>query len=191
MRPITRSPTPNSQWEELTQTQPDLAQLEKTEAHLDLVLLALEALAGIGADAMLQAARQLNLESRVPDHMALWQQPSNNLLLGEAGRKKLDVEAARSLVLINCYLAKQHQELIRRAVTLLEQQAANNRNPHDVALLGDYIDAFSRSYQRFFNADNSKDRLTTLALKLLIELLFYSSPSGHRHLWSALLDRSV
>ena len=32
--------------------------------------------------------------------------------------------------------------------------------------------------------------LSQLALKLLIDLLFYSSPSGHRRLWLALLDRS-
>jgi len=35
----------------------------------------------------------------------------------------------------------------------------------------------------------STDVLTQLALKLLIDLLFYSGPSGHRRLWLALLDR--
>jgi hypothetical protein len=41
------------------------------------------------------------------------------------------------------------------------------------------------------DAENLSAReLTNLALKLLIDLLFYSSPGGHRRLWLALLDRA-
>lgn len=183
-----------AQWEELSQTKPNLVQLDNIKAQLDLVLLALEALAGIGSEAMLQAATQLNLESKVPDRVALWRlRQSNPLRKGEGGRKKLDVEEAQSLVLISCYLAKQHQELIRRAVALLEQVAENNREPHQVALLGDYIDAFSNTYQERMEEDDlvSTDVLTQLALKLLVDLLFYSGRGGHRRLWLALLDRSA
>ncbi len=36
----------------------------------------------------------------------------------------------------------------------------------------------------------SPEMLTQLALKLLIDLLFYSGPNGHRRLWLALLDRA-
>jgi hypothetical protein len=110
----------------------------------------------------------------------------------QGGRKKLDVEEARSLVLIICHLAKQHQELIRRAVALLEQLSEQNREPHQASLLGDYLDAFSNTYQeRMDEGENvSTDSLTHLALKLLIDLLFYSSPNGHRRLWLALLDRA-
>ncbi len=193
MHSSAHSPTPTSQWEELTHTKANPAQLDNIKAQVDLVLLALEALAGIGSEAMLQAANQLNLESKVPDRVALWRlRQSNPLRKGEGGRKKLDVEEARALVLISCYLAKQHQELIRRAVALLEQVAENNGEPHRAALLGDYLDAFSNTYQeRMEIQDNvSTDVLTTLALKLLIDLLFYSGPGGHRRLWLALLDRS-
>lgn len=181
-----------AQWEELTHTELIPAQLDNIKAQLDLILLALEALAGIGSEAMLQAAAQLNLESRVPDRVALWRlRQSNPLRKGEGGRKKLDVEEARSLVLISCYLAKQHQELIRRAVALLEEVVENNREPHQFALLGNYLDAFSNTYQERMEDDNvSGDVLTQLALKLLIDLLFYSGPRGHRRFWLALLDRS-
>ncbi len=192
---MAKSPPPTPQWEELIYTKPDPAQLDKIKAQLDLVLLALKALTGIGPEAILQAATHLNLESRVPALVALWQQqPSNSLHQGEAGQQKLDVETARTLVLISSYLAKQHQELIRRAVTLLEQQAANNRDPHDVALLGDYINTFSQIYQeRWLDAEKiiSMDVLHKVALKLLVELLFYSAPGGHRRLWLVLLDRLV
>ena len=193
MHSSAHSPIPTPQWEELNQTKPNPAQLDNIKTQLDLVLLALEALAGIGSEAMLQAATDLNLESKVPDRVALWRlRQSNPLRKGEGGRKKLDVEEARSLVLISCYLAKQHQELIRRAVALLEQVAQNNSEPHKAALLGDYMDAFTNTYQERMEEDDqiSTDVLANLALKLLIDLLFYSGPGGHRRFWLALLDRS-
>ncbi|NJM62454.1 MAG: DUF3038 domain-containing protein [Oscillatoriales cyanobacterium RU_3_3] len=180
-------------WEELTQKAPEPTQLDNIKAQLDLVLLALEALAGIGSEAMLRAAAELNLESIVADRVSLWRlRQSSPLRKGQGGRKKLDVEEARAIVLICCHLAKQHQALIRRAVALLEQMSEQNREPHTVALLGDYIDSFSNTYgERMEDAENLASReMTGLALKLLIDLLFYSSPGGHRRLWLALLDRA-
>lgn len=177
----------------LAQT-PAPEQLDNIKAQLDLVLLALEALAGIGSEAMLQAVAQLNLDTKVTDRVTLWRlRQSSPLRKGSGGRKKLDVEEARSLVLISCHLAKQHQELIRRAVALLEQVSEQNRPPHKVALLGDYIDNFSNTYQERMQEveETSPDLLTHLSLKLLIDLLFYSGPGGPRRFWLALLDRSV
>ncbi|MEH2295477.1 DUF3038 domain-containing protein [Nostoc sp.] len=195
MHSATNSATPNSQWEDLIKLPaPNTVQWDNIKTQLDLVLLALETLTGIGSEAMLSAATDLNLESRVPDRVALWRlRQSNPLRKGQGGRKKLDIEEARSLVLITCYLAKQHQELIRRAVGLLEQMAENNREPHQAALLGDYIDAFCNTYQERMEEDEqiSTDLLTNLALKLLVDLLFYSAPGGHRRLWLALIDRST
>jgi hypothetical protein len=195
MHSATNSATPNSQWEDLIKLPaPNSVQWDNIKTQLDLVLLALETLTGIGSEAMLSAAIDLNLESRVPDRVALWRlRQSNPLRKGQGGRKKLDVEEARSLVLIICHLAKQHQELIRRAVGLLEQMAENNQEPHQTALLGDYIDAFCNTYQERMEEDEeiSTDLLTHLALKLLVDLLFYSAPGGHRRLWLALIDRST
>jgi hypothetical protein len=187
---ITKSP-----WEDLSSL-PDanIIQWENIKTQLDLVLLALETLTGIGSEAMLSAAVSLNLESKIPDRVALWRlRQSNPLRKGQGGRKKLDVEEARSLVLIICYLAKQHQELIRRAVGLLEQLTANNQQPHQTALLGDYIDGFCNTYQERMAEEEttSTDLLTRLSLKLLINLLFYSAPGGHRRLWLALIDIST
>ncbi|WP_009633655.1 DUF3038 domain-containing protein [Synechocystis sp. PCC 7509] len=180
-------------WDELNRAQPDSIQLDNIKTQIDLVLLALESLAGIGSEAMLQAASALNLESKIPDRVTLWRlRQSNPLRKGEGGRKKLDIEEARSLVLISCYLAKQHQELIRRGIDLLEQAAQNDSEPHKTALIGDYLDAFNNIYLERMEDDRnvSTDKLTQLALKLLVDLLFYSSPGGHRRLWLALLDRS-
>ncbi len=194
MRSQAQFPTPTINWEQFNLTAlPDPVQLDNIKAQLDLVLLALETLTGIGSDAILNAAAQLNLESQIKDRVNVWRlRSSNPLRKGEGGRKKLDVEEARSLVLIICHLAKQHQELIRRAVALLEQMSEQNRPPHQAALLGDYLDAFSNKYgDRMEEAENlSPDALTHLALKLMIDLLFYSSAGGHRRLWLALLGKT-
>jgi len=156
------------------------------------VLLALESLAAIGSDAMLKAAADLDLADVVADRVALWRLRQSSPLRKGQGRKRMDVEEARSLVLIICHLANQHQELIRRAVTLLEQLTEQHREPHQAALLGDYLDSFHNTYQeRMEESDSaSPDQLTYLALKLLIDLLFYSAPNGVRRLWLALLDRA-
>lgn len=189
-----KSPSANSAWEELTlQNQPHPDQLDNIKAQLDLVLLALEALAGIGSEAMLQAAAELKLTEVVADRVSLWRLRQSSPLRKGQGRKRLDVEEARALVLIISHLAVQHQELIRRAVGLLEQMAEQNLEPHRAALLGDYLDAFSNMYQDRMEEgeEASPDQLSRLALKLLIDLLFYSAPAGARRLWLALLDRST
>lgn len=195
MRSTVKTAALQPSWGDLPLGQtPDPMQLDNIKTQLDLVLLGLEALAGIGSEEMLRAAADLNLESMVSDRVGLWRlRQSNPMRKSSGGRKKLDVEEARSLVFIICYLAKQHQELIRRAVALLEQMAEQNSEPHRVALLGDYLDTFSNTYrERMEEGENvSSDWLTQLALKLLIDLLFYSSPNGHRRLWLALLERST
>lgn len=190
IKPDTSKPA----WEELTlASQPAPAQLDNIKAQLDLVLLALEALANVGSDAILQAAASLNLSDIVTDRVSLWRLRQSSPLRRGQGRKRLDVEEARALVLIVCALAKQHQELIRRAVALLEQLTEQNRELHQAALLGDYLDTFSNTYQERMEDGESAlpDQLTNLALKLLIDLLFYSAPNGSRRLWLALLDRSM
>ncbi|MGL4883633.1 MAG: DUF3038 domain-containing protein [Waterburya sp.] len=179
-------------WQDFKQLQaPDASQLENIKSHLDLVLLALEAIADLSSEAVLQAAKDLHLEYIISDRLTLWRlRASNPQRQSSGGRKKLDVEEARSLVLIICYLANQHQELLRRAVSLLEQVTTQNQAPHEVALLGNYLDKFINYYQaRISNAsDISSAFLTQLAWKLLSDLLFYSGNNGHRLLWLAIFD---
>jgi hypothetical protein len=190
--PSTVKPSPDSPaWAELTTRQPDPTQLDNIKAQIDLVLLALEALTQISSEAMLQAAADLNLTDLVADRVALWRLRQSSPLRRGQGRKRMDVEEARALVLIIHHLAKQHQELIRRAVALLEQLTEQNREPYQAALLGDYLDHFCNAYQERMEAEASTEQLSHLALKLLIDLLFYSAPAGNRRLWIALLDRTL
>ncbi len=170
----------NSQWQDLQQLQlPNLSQLDNIKPHLDLVLLALKAIASVTAEDVLQAAQELNLTAVIGDRHC----PNAE------ERKKIDLEEVRQLVLIICYLAKQHQELIRRGVSLLEQVSDEQTNePHHPALLANYVERFinfsqARSQEQ---DDLTAQSLSQLALKLLIDLLFYSGDNGHRLLWQAL-----
>jgi hypothetical protein len=193
MTSIVQSSSSTSQWDQLP-GQPNPEQLDNIKAQLDLILLALEAIATLSSEAMLQAAKDLNLESLISDRVSLWRlRQASPLRKGQGGRKKLDVDEARALALIICHLAKQNNELIRRAVALLEQLTEQHREPHQAALLGNYLDTFHNTYQeRMEDGDRiPTDALTDLALKLLIDLLFYGSPHGIRRLWLTLLDRSI
>jgi hypothetical protein len=80
--------TPNSQWEDLIKLPtPNVVEWDNIKTQLDLVLLALETLTGIGSEAMLSAATSLNLESKVPDRVALWRlRQSNPLRKGQGGK---------------------------------------------------------------------------------------------------------
>lgn len=182
----------SSKWQDLIQQSPtDETQLEKIESHLDLVLLALEAIADISSEAILEAAQDLNLESAIGDRITLWRLRAANPQQKSSGeRKKLDVEEVRSLVLIICHLATRHQELLRRAVSLLEQATEQDRPPHQTALLGNYLDKFINYYQERIKVppDNDSQSLSYLAWRLLINLLFYSGQNGHRLLWITIFD---
>lgn len=174
-------PGSESRWQDLQQLpQPDRKQLERIEIYLDLVIIALIAIAKLDSEALLQAAGDLNLTA-LGDRPLRWQQSGTN--------KPLNVDEARSLVLIICHQANRHQELIRRAVTLLEQIAAENREAKQVTLLKDYLDRFIVLYQSKTEprSPDTSD-LTELAWKLLADLLFYSSDNGHRLLWLAVLN---
>ena len=112
------------------QAQPNDQHLDNIKTQIDLVLLALESLTGLGSEAMLKAAETLGVEGLISDRVALWRlRQSNPIRKGSGGRKKLDVEEARSLVLVSCHLAKVHQSSIREAVTILETLSAQNRPP--------------------------------------------------------------
>lgn len=168
------------------------AQLSNIKAQLDLVLMAIEALTQIGSDAVLLAAKALGVDSLFSDRVGLWRLRQASPLRKGQGRKKLDIEEARALVLVISRLATDHHAQIRQAVAALEKVSANNEPPHRAAILGDYLDNFNNMYcDRMSEPMPSTNTLTQLSLRLLIDLLFYSAAGGEQKLWLALLDRAA
>lgn len=166
-------------------------QLENIESHLNLILLALKAIADVNSKAMIEAAKDLNLELDWKDRINSIKLPSANPQPKNSDdSQKITIEQARSLVLIICYLASKHQELLRRAVSLLEQTTEPNSSVHQTSLLSNYLDKFINYYQVRItnNLELSRENSSKLAWNLLISLLFYSGQNGHRLLWMAIFD---
>ena len=166
-------------------------QLQSIKGQLDLVLLALETLVGIGSEAILEQAKSLQMDTLLSDRVSLWRLRQSSPLRKGQGRKKLDVDEARALVLITAQLARQHCQAINKAVTALEKAGAMGTPPHRNAILGDYLDRFSNTYGERMEADVPPAVIERLAFHLLIDLLFYSGGGGSQRLWQALLDRAV
>ena len=157
---------------------PSNEQLESINSYLNLILAALVSLANLDSDSITQAAQELALDADTSDRLvAHYWQPQSKLSLADI----------RSLVLLLCHLAQKKQELIRRAVILLEQVGTQGEEPVKTTLLGNYIDNFRLKYPEISENNLSDSSLTSLAWKLLIDLLFYSSPRSHLLLWHTLL----
>ena len=165
-------------------------QPDKIESYLNLVFLGIMAIANLDSEAIIQAVKNLNLDRIVKERITLWQSRSNSINITSESVKKLDVEEALSLVMVICYLAQQNQELLRRAVSLLEQTIKENNPPQKTVLLGNYLDRFV-DYNKeiiIFISDINTEYLPNLAWKLLIDLLFYTSKNGHHLLWDVMLN---
>jgi hypothetical protein len=162
------------------------------KAQLDLLLLGLESLSGESSEAVLAAAQALNLQEQIGDRVALWRlRNANPLRRSSGGRKKVDIEEARALVLVIGHLASEQQARIRSTLEQLESAVEQERNPFHQPLVGDYLDEFLSHYRsRMVDGDmRDENSITELALRILIELMFYSSSKGTQRLWSALLNR--
>ena len=162
-------------WQALNlETEPETRQLYQS-------IFALEALLGDRSQNWQRVAEHLNLTPILSDWLNHWNQSGL--------QSSISADEARSLVLIICHLARQNQALIRRGVNLVEQLTQQNRPLDQVTLLRDYLEGFSQRYQRHFNPDSSlsTEQITPLALKSLIDLLFYSQSHSSQQFWSALL----
>ena len=92
-------------------------------------------------------------------------------------------ENLSNLVRIIADKARDNQELIRRAVNLWENIVEQNQSPYEISLLANYLEQLSGKSQLV-----PKEQIEDLGLKLLIDLLFYSTDNGYDRLWSVLND---
>lgn len=164
------------------QPSPQTDQLGNITHQLYQSVFALEALLEDSTNPWEQVAEHLNLTSILSG----WLKQRNQSSL----QSSLNVDEARSLVLIICHLARQNQALIRRGVNLVEQLTQHNQALDQVTLLRDYLLGFSQRYQTYLSSDShlSTEQITSLALKSLIDLLFYSHPNSPQPFWLALVQ---
>lgn len=108
----------------------------------------------------------------------LLSQPQDNPL----GSPLTSPELAFSIQFLS-YLCQQHQELIRRAVSLMEQMTKEGKDPWQISLLKDYNQRLIASHSPRVLQLTERE-FHQWSGKILLDLLFYSSPYGQPRLWS-------
>ena len=170
----------------------------RTRQQIDLILLAIEALELGGAEAMLVAARELELEDIIKNRVVLWRLRCTNPLRRSHTRRPLEVEEAKALVVIACHMARRMTVLIRQLL-LAYQQLNEKQVPLEHHFrLSEYLERFRAHFRSRMNprrakvtAYNSNEKLNELALSLLSQLLFCTGTSGTQRLWTSLFDGEV
>jgi Protein of unknown function (DUF3038) len=162
----------------------DSSQLAQISTELNEIATAIAALTQVDGVELAKIARDLQVESIVSDWIDDWSSDR------QAKHTHFIVPQIRALVMIFNQLARQHQAPIRQHINYWHQTIESDRLPIQSPALADYINNFITIYQARFGKDTqSFDALSTMALNLLLGLLFYSSANGHQRLWAALLQR--
>jgi Protein of unknown function (DUF3038) len=185
-------PASTAKWEDWPiELQLDSDQLHKMNLELELVLIAITALAQIDRLEIGQIAEEIDIQSILFGWLQQWPQ------IKFTPDKQLDLPQLRLLVSIVNRLAHKYQMLVRQTITDWQQIVQVDRLPLESPSLAAYIDNFIIIYQvrlseqtRDSEATHSVESLSQAALNLLLELLFYGGNNGHQRLWQALLQRS-
>jgi hypothetical protein len=189
MPPTVPLSTPLPHWRDLPLVNPpNAAKLGQIQVFLDILMLSLVSLTPLETADLQQAAKELQLEQ-----FQVKPEFSGPLFYPRqwwADPDLISIHEARSLVILVCHLARKYQELLRRAVTLMEQMQEQGKDPTRTALLGEYLANFQRLYSGYRLAEDQSawQGLQPLAFKLLIDLLFYSATNGHHRLWLVSLE---
>jgi Protein of unknown function (DUF3038) len=169
----------------LLNSQLESSQLAQISTELNEIATAIAALTQVDRVELAKIAQDLQVAEIVSDWIDDWS------LDRSAKHSRFTLTQIRALVTIFNQLARQHQAAIRQHLNYWQQTIEYEQLPIQSPALADYINNFITIYQsRFGRGTQSFERLSTIALNLLLGLLFYSSPNGHQRLWTALLHRS-
>jgi Protein of unknown function (DUF3038) len=179
----------------------------RTRTHLDLVMLAIEALDLTGAEAILAVSQELQLESIIRNRVALWRLRSTNPMRRLSQRQVMTLQEAKALTLIICNLARRLTVILRQLV-LAQQQldagaasstaaSSTATSSTQVGQLQDYLDRYRSLFRSRMNPRrtiglyDSDSALDQLALEQLTRLLFCTGTAGMQRLWISLFDGEV
>ncbi len=171
----------------------------RLQQHIDLLLLALEALELGASEKMLTTVKDFNLQDIIKNRIALWRLRSSNPWRRAYTRDTLTIEQAKALVIIASYRVKPLTIQIRQLL-LAEQQMREKGLPVTCHfLLAEYLDQFRAHFRSRMNPRRAKvsvylaseDDLNELALLLLKQLLFCTGTTGLQRFWISLFDGEV
>jgi hypothetical protein len=177
---------------------PEGACPRRTRQDIDLLLLAIEALDLGGSEAILAAAKELDLQNIIPNRVALWKLRATNPLRRNSQRRPLSLTEGKALVVITCHLARRLTVLVRQLIFAYEQLVEKQFSPDHNLRLSNYLERFRAHFRSRMNpkrsavtAYSSDEKLNELALNLLGQLLFCTGTAGSQRLWSSLFDGEV
>lgn len=164
-------------WEELAIARtPNAEQLERMRLMLSWLWLALGSLAPISAALVESTLKANSLAPEIARGFQAWEFLPSGDDENSQGRE-FELEAARASVVSLCDLARQQRESLREMVTLVERQ----ETPTPGSRLHSYREEFHRRVEQMHRTAS-----TELSDRLLVDLLFCSTPKGYTHLWSVL-----
>lgn len=166
--------------------------------HIDLLLLALEALDLGASEAMLRATKELELQEIVKNRVSLWRLRSTNPFRKASTRRSLSLIEAKALVAIACTLAKRQTVLIRQLLLASQQLSEKQLSLEHHFRLADYLERFRSHFRSRMNLRRatlanytSDENLNELGMTLLSQLLFCTGTSGMQRFWVSLFDGEV
>jgi hypothetical protein len=180
-------PASTAQWDDLSiESQLDSSRLPKIIIELELVTIAVVALAQIDRLEIWQTAQELQVESMAIEWLHEWPD------LQSPPTKPIDFPQIQARIAIVSHLAHKYQTVVRQNMNYWQQIVQVDRLPLESPALADYMGNFIKIYQTRLGAETmpSLEALSQAALNLLIELLFYGNTSGNHRLWGTLLQRS-
>ncbi|TVQ16415.1 MAG: DUF3038 domain-containing protein [Leptolyngbya sp. DLM2.Bin15] len=170
----------------------------RARLQIDLILLAIEALDLSGSEAILKAAKDLELQSIIKNRVMLWRLRSTNPFRRNSQRRPLTLAEGKALVLIACNLARRLTVLIRQLLLAHQQLQEKQLSLDHHFRLAEYLERFRAHFRSRMNpkragvmAYDTDEKLNELALLLLGQLLFCTGTSGTQRLWSSVFDGEV
>ncbi len=169
----------------------------RTRSHLDLLLLAIEALDLTGSEAILAVSQELELQSVIHHRVALWRLRNTNPMRRLSQRRPMTVQEAKALTVIICNLARRLTVLLRQLVLAQQQLQRDETTSTQVLQLQGYLERYRSLFRARMNPrrtialHESDTALNELALSQLNRLLFCTGTSGMQRLWISLFDGEV
>lgn len=169
------------------------------QQHLDLLLLAIEALQLGGSEYMLATAKELELNQIIKNRISLWRLRCTNPWRKCYNRESLTLSQAKTLVIIIVYNAKRLMIPLRQLVVAVQQMKDKDMPLENNFRIWEYLTRFQAHFTGRMNPNRAKvsvylshrDELSQLALSLLEELLFCTGTRGMERFWISLFDGEV
>jgi hypothetical protein len=178
---------------------PPTSGMIRIQQHLDLLLLAIEALQLGGSEYMLATAKELELNQIIKNRISLWRLRCTNPWRKCYNRQSLTLAQAKALVIITAYNAKRLMIPIRQLAVAVQQMKDKDLPLENNFRISDYLTRFQVHFSGRMNPRRAKvsvylahpDELSQLALSLLEELLFCTGTRGIERFWISLFDGEV